>query len=665
MIQKSYQLLVVLLFILSAFGWGRLMRRFLDPRVFVFHSLTAIIGIAVLGFIGGLLNLLHLAKTPVLLALMLVGVGIAVREVLQRQPWRRRTFPLESIPLFVAPVFALCAALFLMRTGLFNIGDDFHTYVTRATRMAETGTLAGNAFDSLGLDSLGSASFFHCFFLAAGGVEFLNGFDAVACFALCLFLLAELSLRWRMPWWLGLSAIFAFVWINPQYVNISPLYSGAAGIMALMVCGMFLARTLARNHRVFAWRLSLTAGLLVAWLVTMKITLAFFAAIFLATLFCAVCVATANRRAALKSATVICITILVGVLPWALVAMPSLLKARNTADGLLAAATMADKYPSLAAHESRLLFTPIHLFYGNTPVLYLAITCVALALGLAGLAHWLRCRRGSKLSAMPAVAAAGVTMTAMLFLNGHLFPISTAIRYSCPVLIGGIFIVAFGFLRARTSSGTPTRRWLAAGLAVAALSVLVLFNGTFLRRLDTAMRNRTLLAFRPDTTYASYCRDMLTREQAVYHQELQSKIPDGATALVWTATPFHFDFQRNRLLTMSVPGISSPALRFPAGLPPGALEQYFHNNGVQFVVLEKKGYGVVELSDLAQMQRYPQTIYKKLADFGTYLRLGLDELAARGKIIYSDDRMLIFELGAAKGPQPIAETIAAHRASSP
>jgi len=665
MVQKSYQLLVVLLFILSAFGWGRLARRFLDRRVFVFHSLTAIIGLAVMGIIGGVLNLIHLARTPMLLALIFIGVGVATREVLRRRPWRQRAFPLESIPLFVAPVIALCAALLLMPAGVFNIGDDFHTYVTRATRMTETGTLAGNAFDSLGLDSLGSPSFFHCFFLAAGGIQFLNGFDAVACFALCLLLLAELSLRWRMPWWLGLSAMLALVWINPQYVNISPLYSGAAGVMALMVCGMFLARTLARNHRVFAWRLALTIGLLTAWLVTMKITLAFFAAFFLAALFCIIGAVTKDFRATFKSATVTGLAILVGVLPWALVTMPALLRARSTASGLLATASLADKYPSLTAHESRMLFTPAPLFYGNTPILYLAITCVALALGLAGLAHWLRCRQGSKLSAMPAIAAAGVAMTAILFLNGHLFPIGTAIRYSCPVIIGGVFVVALGFLRSRTSFAAPARRWLAAGLAVGAVSVIVLFNGTFSKRLDRVMRDGTLLAFSPDNTYTSYSRDMLTRDQAAYHQQLQSRIPGGATAFVWTATPFHFDFQRNQLFTMSVPGISSPALRFPAGLPAGELEQYFRNNGVRFVVLEKKGYGVVELSDLAQMQRYRQAIYKKLADFGTYLRVGLDGLAARGKIVYSDERMLVFELGAGAVPQPVAETVAAHNVSSP
>ena len=190
MAQKLYSLTIVVLFILSAYGWGWLVRHFLDRRLLAFHSLTAIAGLAALSIIGGLLNLLRLANGPMVVALLAVGLVVSIREVLRHRPWRRRAFPVESIPLFVAPAVALGAALLLMPSGIFNIADDFHTYITRATRMAQTGTLAGNAFDALGLDSLGSPSFFHCFFFNAGGIEFLNGFDAVACFALCLVLVA-------------------------------------------------------------------------------------------------------------------------------------------------------------------------------------------------------------------------------------------------------------------------------------------------------------------------------------------------------------------------------------------------------------------------------------------------------------------------------------------
>ena len=662
MTQKIYQLLVVLLFILCAFGWGRLTRRFLDRRIFAFHSLTTIIGLAVLGLIGGVLNLAHVAKAPVLLLMVAIGLGVTTRHLLRSRPWRQRTFPLGAIPLFVAPIFALGAAWLLMPTGVFNIADDFHTYVTRATRMAQTGSLAGNAFDTLGLDSLGSASFFHCFFLLAGGVAFLNGFDAVACFALCVLLLAELSLRWRLPWWLGLCAIFGLAWINPQYVNISPLYAGAAGVMALMVCGLFLARTLMRRHGASAWRLALPMGFLAAWLATMKMTLGFFAGIYLSVLLLVLLVAAANRPAVLKSAGAGFLVLVFGVLPWALVPLPALLRARNAAETLITSAPLAEKYTSLTAHQSAFLFNPIALFYGDTPVFYLAVSGAAFALGIAGVAHWLRRRSDSKLHGTLAVAAGGVAMFATLFLNSHLFPIGMAIRYTCPIVIGGAFVVALGFVRSRTPALAPSRRWVSAGLAAGCVALIISFNETFLERLDTARQNRTLLAYSVNQSYIDYSRDMLTDAAAGYHSRLQNNIPSGSTALVWTTTPFHFDFERNQLLTMTAPAMTNPALHFPAGLAPGGLEQYLRNNRVRFVIMETNGYGLVDLEDLVRIQRSRLAVYKKIGDFGTYLRRSLDELATRGKVLYSDGRMVVFELG--NSTEPLDQKVSTHTISS-
>ena len=91
--------------------------------------------------------------------------------------------------------------------GGFNHGDDFHTYTPRVVRMLQTGSLEGDAFGHFGLDSLGSQSFFHGFFMSGDSIKLLNGFDAVACFAMCLLLVGELSLRWRLTWWLGARAV--------------------------------------------------------------------------------------------------------------------------------------------------------------------------------------------------------------------------------------------------------------------------------------------------------------------------------------------------------------------------------------------------------------------------------------------------------------------------
>jgi hypothetical protein len=138
----------------------------------------------------------------------------------------------------------VAACVLLVPTTLFNAGDDFYTYIPRAVRMVRTGSVSGSLFDAIGLDSLGSQSFFHGFFLHQLKVDWLNGFDAVACFAVSLLFVAELSVCWHLPWYVGALAVTSVAVINPQCVNISLLYSGVVSVMALVLCGAMAARDL-------------------------------------------------------------------------------------------------------------------------------------------------------------------------------------------------------------------------------------------------------------------------------------------------------------------------------------------------------------------------------------------------------------------------------------
>src|SRR6266496_1159860 len=169
------------LFLLSIYGWGRLCRAFCDARILKFHSLSAVLGLALLNFIGGLLNLFKLATAPALFTLMLAGSVLAGMDLIRTRPWRAfSSSPRTSgdgskrrwmdaggtvLPIMLALIAGSGACLTLMPTTLFNAGDDFHTYAPRVVRMVQTGSVGGNPFDASGLDSLGSQSFFHGFFL--------------------------------------------------------------------------------------------------------------------------------------------------------------------------------------------------------------------------------------------------------------------------------------------------------------------------------------------------------------------------------------------------------------------------------------------------------------------------------------------------------------------
>jgi len=81
------------------------------------------LGLALLNVAGGALNLLGLAKSPVLRALLLVGAVLGAMELGKTRPWRKVHFGLKSSPLFLALGFAFAADLMLATSEVFNIHD--------------------------------------------------------------------------------------------------------------------------------------------------------------------------------------------------------------------------------------------------------------------------------------------------------------------------------------------------------------------------------------------------------------------------------------------------------------------------------------------------------------------------------------------------------------
>src|SRR6266536_3392146 len=78
----------VALFLISAYGWGRLSKFLRNTRISRFHSLSLILGLAFLNAIGGLLNFFGWATGLILLGLLLGGAVLAGVDALRSPPWR-------------------------------------------------------------------------------------------------------------------------------------------------------------------------------------------------------------------------------------------------------------------------------------------------------------------------------------------------------------------------------------------------------------------------------------------------------------------------------------------------------------------------------------------------------------------------------------------------
>src|SRR6185503_11400568 len=298
------------------------------------------------------------------------------------------------------------------------------------------GSVGGNPFDASGLDSLGSQSFFHGFFLRDSRIELLNGFDAVACFTLVLLLVAEVSLRFRLPWHVGTLGVICVMAINPQYVNISPLYSGGLLVAGLILCGAMVSRPLSMGASAPPFRSAIPLALMAGTLVTLKVTLAFFTLFYLLFFWALLFARSSDRRRVLKSALVSGVSCGVFILPWALVHLPTLRQAKKLGLEFGPGATVAANYPSMAAHDIAGLFSIKPLFYGNNPLAFHLLVAICLLSALAGLWSWRLRSASGRAAGLSSVIAAGFSVTAIYLLFADLFNAETGIRYSCPVLIG-------------------------------------------------------------------------------------------------------------------------------------------------------------------------------------------------------------------------------------
>ncbi len=523
--------------------------------------------------------------------------------------------------------------------------------------MVQTGSVGGNAFDGIGLDSLGSQSFFQGFFLPGLDIGLLNGFDAVACFTLCLLLIAELSLRWRLPWFVGALGVICVTVINPQHVNISALYSGSLLITALVISGAMLARSSRTMRWNKACRLDLTLAFLASLLVTLKTTLAFFALLYLACLYGILFAKARSRLAVLKSALVTGTLLALLILPWLFVHSPVLVKAARLGRELKDAATLTTKYPSIAAHDIPRLFSFRQSLYRDSPASFLALVCVCVGVAAVCFFGWLRRPSDKRTTESLAFAALGIAVPTVYLLNGHLFTAEWAIRYSCPVLLGCFPVACFGLLRLGDAHSAGYRRRVVLSVGLIAVAILT-FAGTFCSRVQRAFQHRTLLAFPLDQDFADCSTHIVSQNEMLYCRFLQSIMEADSSALIWIVAPFQLDFSRNRLLSVSEPGLINPALHFPAGADLDSLGNYLHKAGIRYVLIETNGTAVKTVAILELYLGAQDSVYRKLGDYGIYFRKSLLALAERGRVLYSDGRMLLFELdGTAKRHSPPASRI--------
>jgi hypothetical protein len=657
----------IIIFALVCLGWGRFAVQLCYGGTRVPWAFQTVLGLACFGFGGGLLNAFHIAGATALNLLGVAGVALSINFIIAdardkggflglisflRAASREKGGAAGWFPDLAAISITAFFAATILPAGAFNIFDDFHTYLVRPARMLGTGSVGGNPFDSIGLDSLGTPAIFQAFFLVWRPVCEINGFDAVFCFGACGCLIGGMARRLKLHPSVGVLGVLTFASINPQYVNISPIYAGSLMIGGLVVACYLALEPSPVPQGATSWLRWIPAGLIGATLAGLKLTFGFYAGVYCALFFGLLWMHKTHRADALKAAFVTSASALLANLPWIWVSVPTFLQARRLAAVFSAARTLESKYPSLAAHDIGQTFSSGNCFYGGNELNYTVIVVVLLLTG--GLALHRCWREQNKAEAVLPIllASAAFSAVAAYLLNAHLFDFTTSLRYTCPILIAVVpFAALFCWAMLHKSEyeieggrlPDLVRSYPFWGIALAQIVVISMFLPVSSSRANRALRTGTLLSYPVPQRLLDHNAAIFTQDYGRTIREFQNIMEPRATLLAWTDEPFLFDYTRNRILTATEPGLINPLLHFPAGVPAELLADYFRSWGVRYILIETREY-IKGTKALERMLNAPYPIYRKLADYSLYARRTVLELAESHRIVARHGDLTLFDL---------------------
>ena len=625
-----FALLLIGFFSAALFGWGALFCRITNTD----RNNTAVVivlGLSTWVFLGGILNALSLAYSGVLDAVALLGIvlcALQYKDVLQKLP-REKSLQVYAVALFAVMLIIMG---FVTATQLppeaYNFHDDYEKYFAHPQRMLQTGTLFGSALSAIGSETLGGQAFLQGFILSNFSFEMLNGFDAVFCLFLCLILVGSAGWGQTKVAFICLLSVVLVIVINPQYVNISALYSASALVIALV---LYMSQPGNIDDVELTLPNPVSVAIMFAALVAIKMTFIPYVIVYFLVIVVSVMVVTRTVRIAWQWAYKVTLWGLLFIAPWILLHAPHYIQL---------AGAEAKKGLGVSPEEDLQLFSSEPLWYGASFLHYTLLAVGILLLGI--LMFYAACKDNDLNARRVFIAIAGASISGALvyfFLIIVFGPLHAgydhALRYSLPVLIGLSAIVFPVFARyLATERSDLFSKGQQIAFVVIVVAMMIGFSPAAIKRFDQAMSGGSILAFSSFATsekYLQYNREVLYGDRKNIVQKIQNTIPEGAKVVAWIYTPFYLDFTRNTIIDVDPAGLQSPWAKVS-----GASYLMWEYNGFATRTTENYQNEAVGVGKFERAKAY--TSYK-FSEF-------INELSKKGKVIYHDGRFGVVEIDA-------------------
>jgi hypothetical protein len=534
----------------------------------------------------------------------------------------------------------------LLPTNAFNFHDDFHTYLVYPFRMLQTGSAAGGEVELVGYGTLTAQSFLLTPLLLHLPISFVNGFDLIFCFLLSGLLVDDIGKKAGLHWAFRVAPILAFIFIHPQYVNISSLYSGSLMILGLMYGSMLAVEIEPGRISPLLIKL-LPVALFASSLAVLKLTFLSFIASY-AVLFIVFLPALGwgTKTAVRAGAFVLLISGLLAA-PWVAISISGYSEMIFRAIANIVGTRVSTYDGSDVSNGPIALFSAARLFWGGSFIGYAQILTIIAGAAIASMwFFWRTPKDEADRNLAVAVPAFVAVLLSTALLSFQVRP-DLVIRYTCPLLIA-VFPMTISLLGNSLSLRPPAGRVLqlsVAGAVLLAGQALVIgqFMDVFAANLAKSYEHRTLLSFPiGNRRYLEYIHDALQSSTRETIREAQGTVPEGEPLFAWLATPFHLDFARNGVMALDAPGLDVLAGRIDLSSGRKAFTEYLRDKSIRYLMWHKSSPG---MKDEATLKRELNTRLYTSARNSLILTESMRWLADHHTTLFDDGELVVIDLG--------------------
>lgn len=625
LVEVIYFLIFPILFGFSMYGWGSILSNKLSIN---YVSIKIVVGMALILFLGGVLNVLKISFKQTIDIIFLLGLIFSIIKIYKSIHNKEffnifRNINKKYFIFFLPTILLIIHIIFSLNPGSYNVYDDLQKYFVHPIKMLETGSVFGSTLSSMGSQTLGGQAFFQSFFISWLGINSFNIFDNIFCLIITCLLLLEYSIKSKNVLF-GSLILCLVILIHSQFVNISSIYSGVIFIISTIIISLEFI-----NKKINLEKTIIILSLFFASLFVIKTTLGLFSVVFFSLfLFSTFFVKKFNNNFFKLSVLTPSLSILLSF-PWSFFSIKQFLIVKDKINEPL----------NIIINENNIdflnFFSSETLFYGVTQLHYTMLSIIAFVVIFL---TYIIDKKQNILSegnsnGVLLVASNSVLSGFFIYLGLVIFgqlhhSLSTVIRYSIPFLIATIplgILMMYSIL-------PKTHRIYKLIFFILIISISVSFIPQYVNKIIQSYKCKSQLSFSKSACskkFINYNENIFDSKKKILTQNLQKEIPAGKSIMVWINTPFFLNFKRNEIIEIDLAGFGNPWAIFPSA---------------EYMIWEHSGYATHSIEYLNKMTQTEKLYDAKNAFYALNYMKNVDEMFKRNEIsiIKKDNQFIIF-----------------------